>query len=338
MRKGIVAGGNLIVDNIKIIDYYPDRNMMANIIKEPKVSVGGCPHNVLVDISKLKVDIPLYALGLIGNDSSGDLVLKSFELNKIDTNFVCRTSTLQTSFTDAMIVKDTGERTFFHYGGANSELDFKHFVGVEVTNAKIFHLANLLHLDRLDSSDEEFGLMSAKVLKYLIDRGLKTSVDLVSVKSDLFPKIVQHCLKYVNYLIINELEAESLSGFQIRDKTGINFDNLKKTALFLIENGVNDLVAIHFPEGGYALDSKRKEYFEKSYTLEPKFIKSSVGAGDSFCSGILYSLHQDLDISQGLKIANACARFNLFDETATGGAQNLIIINQFIESKENLEA
>jgi sugar/nucleoside kinase (ribokinase family) len=333
MRKGIVGGGNLIVDYIKIIDYYPNKNMMCNIVADPRVAIGGCPHNVLIDLAKMEVDIPLYALGLVGTDSAGDLVLEDFNKYNVDTELVSRTSLRTTSFTDAMIESTTGNRTFFHYGGANSELDFEHFVNVKNVGAKIFHLANLLHLEKLDSDDSEYGLISARVLKYLIDVGFKTSVDLVSVKSDLFRKVVDHCLKYIDYLIINEIEAESLSNLQIRTNEGINFDNLKKTAEFLISKGVRNLVVIHFPEGGYSLDLNYNETYSESFMVEPQYIKSAVGAGDAFCSGILYSLHEGLEMKEALNIANACARFNLFDATATGGAQTMSKVKAFLEIK-----
>lgn len=335
MRKGIIGGGNLIVDNIKIIDYYPDKNMMCNIVEDPRVAIGGCPHNVLIDLAKMQVDIPLYALGLVGLDYGGDLIFKDFQENSIDTQFIQRTDKRATSFTDVMIEKTTGNRTFFHYGGANSELDYKHFLKAgEESNAKIFHLANLLHLETLDSEDSQYGLISAKVLNYLVEKGFKTSVDLVSVKSDLFTQIVKFCLKYINYLIINEIEAESLSGFKIRTSNGINKENLIKTGEFLIDNGVMDLVVIHFPEGGFAIDKNKKVYHADSYNVQGSKIKSAVGAGDAFCSGILYSLHEELNIDEALKIANACARFNLFHPTATGGAQNLTTVKNFINSTQ----
>lgn len=86
MRNGIIGGGNLIVDYIKIIDYYPNKNMMCNIIKDPIVAIGGCPHNVLIDLAKMKVDIPLVALGLVGNDKEGDLIIKDFIDHNVDVS------------------------------------------------------------------------------------------------------------------------------------------------------------------------------------------------------------------------------------------------------------
>ncbi len=82
------------------------------------------------------------------------------------------------------------------------------------------------------------------------------------------------------------------------------------------------------------MDSKRTVTYSESFTLDAQYIRSAVGAGDAFCSGILYSLHEGLEIKQAIDLANACARFNLFDATATGGAQPLSTVIDFL-SKNN---
>jgi sugar/nucleoside kinase (ribokinase family) len=61
-------------------------------------------------------------------------------------------------------------------------------------------------------------------------------------------------------------------------------------------------------------------------------IKGTAGAGDAFCAGMLFGLHEDLSLSTSLRLANASARFNLTSPTCTDGAVSLIQLNQFIES------
>jgi hypothetical protein len=48
-RKGILAAGNFIVDHVKIIDDYPQQDMLASIVSESQ-SNGGGPYNVLKDL------------------------------------------------------------------------------------------------------------------------------------------------------------------------------------------------------------------------------------------------------------------------------------------------
>ena len=49
-RKGILAGGNFILDQVKIIDAYPEQDMLATILEE-RICNGGGPYNVLKDLA-----------------------------------------------------------------------------------------------------------------------------------------------------------------------------------------------------------------------------------------------------------------------------------------------
>ena len=51
-RKGVLAGGNWIVDQVKIIDILPQRDKLANILDQAQ-GTGGSPYNLLVNLSRL---------------------------------------------------------------------------------------------------------------------------------------------------------------------------------------------------------------------------------------------------------------------------------------------
>lgn len=336
MKNGIIAAGNWIIDKVKFIDILPQRNMLANISDEV-MGLGGGPHNVLVDLAKMNIGIPLAGAGIIGNDADGDYILKVIKEHNIDTKHIQKTIEKGTSYTDVMSVKNSGDRTFFHYRGANATLDYEHFVNIN-TEHKIFYLAYLLLLDKLDSEDKEYGVVAAKVLNLLQKKGYKTTVDVVSEQSDRFRKIVNPCLPYIDYLILNEIEAGTSTGFQIRKQdNSIDPVNIHKAAEALINGGVKEWVIIHFPEGGFAIDTKKNKYFVPSFLVEQKDIVSSVGAGDAFCAGALYGLHEGLPIEQILKIANASARFNLFGATTTDGAVSIGEIKKYLETARQRE-
>ena len=65
MRTGIIAAGTWLADLIKFIPYYPAPGNLVSIEKE-EVGLGGCAHNVLMDLAKLQSGLPLYAAGCIG--------------------------------------------------------------------------------------------------------------------------------------------------------------------------------------------------------------------------------------------------------------------------------
>jgi hypothetical protein len=60
MRSGILAGGNWIVDHLKIIDVWPTQDALASILTEANRN-GGSPYNVLKDLFCLGAPFPLPA-------------------------------------------------------------------------------------------------------------------------------------------------------------------------------------------------------------------------------------------------------------------------------------
>src|SRR3954465_10141460 len=100
-RSGLLAGGNWIIDQVKMIDVYPQREQLANIRSQSQ-GTGGAPFNVLVDLAKLGVDFPLAAAGFVGKDLLGEQVFQSCRKYKIDTKFLKTHPLLSTSYTDVM--------------------------------------------------------------------------------------------------------------------------------------------------------------------------------------------------------------------------------------------
>lgn len=321
-RRGLLAGGNWIIDQVKLIDVYPQREQLGNIRSQHQ-GTGGAPYNVLVDLAILGADFPLFAAGLVGKDPLGDAILQDCRQHKIDPRCLRSTPKANTSYTDVMTEEGNGRRTFFHYRGANAlwkgeDVDFTKI------KARIFHLGYLLLLDALDEPDAKFGSKAAKLLAAAQAAGLKTSVDVVSEDSDRFARIVQPALKYVDYCILNEIEAGKTTGFKIRQADGaLDTVSLRHAAGALLQQGVQELVVIHFPEGGFARTRKGEDVWQTSVKLPPKYIAGSAGAGDAFCAGVLLGLHEGWELARCLQAGVCAAAMSLTDPTCTAGMKPL---------------
>ena len=330
-RRGIISAGTWLVDNVKIIEQYPARGNLTTISRVEK-GLGGCSHNVLADLAGLGTDLPLYAGGCIGRDALGDYMQREIARLGIDGHNMLVLPDAATSYTDVMSERDGGIRTFFHFRGANARLGAEQVLQME-TQARIFHLGYLLLLDELDSPDPEYGVVAARVLKGLQRQGYETSVDVVSEEGDRFRRVVEPCLPYIDYLIVNEIEAGAVCGLQLRDPKGVLLhDRMEEAAETLVQRGVGCLCAIHCPEGGYARTRDGESSWCSSVPVAAKQIISSVGAGDAFCAGMLYAQHEGMPLHDALRFANASARFNLFSATSTGGAPTLGQLTEFIHS------
>jgi sugar/nucleoside kinase (ribokinase family) len=323
-RIGILAGGNWIIDQVKIIDTYPAQEQLANI-KGQHQGTGGSPYNVLLNLAKLGVEFPLQAAGLVGKDALGAQIIEDCARHKIDTKFLKATPEAPTSYTDVMTVAGTGKRTFFHHRGANALWDGKD-LDFAKTKARFFHLGYLLLLDKMDAINKEGVTLAARVLAAAQAAGLKTCIDVVSEASDRFKAVVTPALKHCDYAIINEYESAMVTGFKIRKEGKLDTVSLRHAAGAILQHGVRELVVIHFPEGCFARTRDGKDHWQPSLKVPDKAIAGTAGAGDAFAAGVLLGLHEGWDLQKCLLTGVCSAAASLSDPTCTGGMKPLAAV------------
>ena len=68
-RVGLLAGGNWIIDQVKIIDVYPQPEQLANIRSQSE-GTGGAAYNVLIDLANTGAPFPLLGAGMVGGMGS----------------------------------------------------------------------------------------------------------------------------------------------------------------------------------------------------------------------------------------------------------------------------
>lgn len=318
MRRGICVAGNMIVDITYPIEGWPRQGELVHIRDGITRSTGGAVCNVSVSLAKLDPELPLWALGRIGEDAEGDLVLRVLGAHgNIDTSNVIREGI--SAFTNVMADRHSKQRTFFTYLGANArfcETDIRW----ENLPARIFHIGYILLLDALDQPDEDFGSRMARLLHSAQAHGLKTSIDVVSEASDRFRRLVPQALCYTDYCVINEYEAEQTTGIQLRNADGMLLvENMPAALKAMKAMGVSTWAVIHCPEGGYGLDENDRYVKLGSLILPQDYIAGSVGAGDAFCAGVLYGAEKDWPLERALDLGIAVATASLSDVSATGG-------------------
>ena len=266
--------------------------------------------------------MPLVASGFAGHDAEGDFVLE--ELGKypnINLSMVKRDG--RTSFTAVMSNNQTKERTFFQHAGANAYYGEEHIDWNDL-DVDIFHIGYILLLPHLDEPDAEYGTKMARLLHRVQKMGIKTSIDVVSESGDRFAKLVKPALKYSNYCVINELEAQQTTGVTLRDEDGtLYIDNMPKALQKLKELGVKDWAVIHCPEVGCGIDEKG-DYFQVPSPKLPKgYIQGTVGAGDAFCAGILYAAYKEMSMEDALKLGACSAAASLSAVSASDGVKTV---------------
>ena len=320
-QKGIAIAGNMIVDMLYPISGFPKPGELTTITGDVSRASGGCLCNDIIDLAALDGTLPLTALGRIGSDEPGDFVLEKLRAwPNINLDQVKRYGT--TSFTLVMADEITKQRSFYQCRGANADF-CEADIDWDALDADILHIGYILLLDALDAPDGEYGTKMARLLHTAQKRGIKTSIDVVTEAGERFQRIVAPALKYTDYCVINEIEAQATTGVELVDGQGKLIRGNLTAALWKMKDlGVSTWAVIHCPEGGFGLD-ERDNYVEvPGLQLPEGYIKGSVGAGDAFCSGVLYAAWKGMGLTEAIELGTAAAACSLSQPGATEGMRS----------------
>ena len=319
-RKGICCAGNMIVDITYPIETWPKQNELTHITEGIQQSTGGSVCNTITDLAKLDPTMHLVASGFAGHDAEGDFMLEEMKkCPNIDLSMVKRNG--RTSFTAVMSNNQTKERTFFQHAGANAYYG-EDDIDWDKLDVNIFHIGYILLLPNLDQEDKEYGTKMARLLARAQKAGMKTSIDVVSESGDRFKRLGTPALKYCDYCVINELEAQQTTGVLLRDEHDkLHRENFKAALQKMRELGVSKWAVIHCPEIGCGIDENGNYFEQPSLHLPKGYIKGTVGAGDAFCAGILYSAETGKTLPEALKIGACTAAASLSEVSASDGVK-----------------
>jgi len=316
-RNGIMAAGNFIVDQVKIIDAWPEQDTLANIASET-TSNGGGPYNVLKDLEALGAEFPLEAAGLLGRDADARWIRADCSAHGIDVSQLRATGRAATSYTDAMCVASDGRRTFFHQRGANALFSPEH-VELRNSGARIFLLGYLLLLDAMDQVDEHGRTGASRSLEEARSLGFLTAVETVSAIDERFREVVMASLCYADLFFLNEVEASSVLGRRV-DPTS---PSLRRAADDIAALGAPGRVVLHTEQGAVCREPDGTLIAQPSLDLPSGYIKGSTGAGDAFAAGFLLGVHWDADTRTNLLQGVCAAAQSLTHPTASGGMKPL---------------
>ena len=287
-RAGVLCAGTILVDVGKVIDAYPALDHLATI-EQVSVSTGGPGLNMAVDLRMLGATFPIGVLGAVGDDQHAAFILAECARLGIETAGVRMLAGAVTSFTDGMIEKDGGRRTFFHHSGANALFDAS-TADLATPRARILHAG-------------------APGIHPVMDRPRPDGGNGWSAE------VALPCLPYLDSIVINELEAGALTGIDVTVPTAdghVDWPALEAMALAMIELGVSALAVVHFPAGCVAAAPGGRTWRQGSVQLPREQVRSTTGAGDAFAAGVILGLHDGWPVERCLRLgvasAAACVR------------------------------
>ncbi|GAA4401724.1 carbohydrate kinase family protein [Fodinibacter luteus] len=319
-RHGVLCAGTAVVDLSKVIDHYPPLDHIA-IIEEFSLGTGGPGLNMAVDLTRLGAPFPVAFAGVVGEDANGDHILAACRAAGIDASGLVRVAGADTSFTDAMVERHGGRRTFFHHVGANALLT-DDLLDVEGSAARILHLgAPGLH-PRLDETGADGRNGWVRLLERAQVAGIRTNLELVSLDPARMAEVAAPCLPHLDTIVINDLEAAALLGSDLAAEgadESVPWPGLERLALGLVDRGVRRLAVVHFPAGCVAAAPGGRVWRQGSVRVPRDAVRSTTGAGDAFAAGVLHGIHEEWPVERSLALGVASAAACLTSPTTSDG-------------------
>jgi sugar/nucleoside kinase (ribokinase family) len=309
-RRGIVLAGTVVLDVIHMIEHWPDEEQIA-FIRATIEAPGGPPHNAAAGLVKLGATFPVVMIGIVGDDAHGDTFVAKAKAHGLDTSHMRRVSGVGTDVTLVMTSMTTARRTFFVHPGANATMIPAHMLPPH-DQGKIYYLGSPGISTSMDASDGwRTAFSAARAIGY------KTCMELCPVPPELQRAQSLPCLPLLDYFVINDSEAEILSGLPVSQNGKFNAELAFTAAQKLFDLGVCELVGIHHPDGAIGLRKSGEKAYAPSVNVPQLEVAGTVGAGDAFYAGMLFGIHEEWSLEKSLALANAAAATSLHSVTTS---------------------
>ena len=297
----VLSLGIYVVDVLgRPIDQFPEKGKLA-LFDELEIHTGGCANNTAIALTRL--GIPAGAMGKIGTDAFGDLILQGLGDNGVNTAGMQQDPSSSTSFTFVAVASD-GERTFYHYIGANGELCEEDLDWDIIKSAKILHIAGALVLPRFDGAPMANVLQKAKTLK------ITTSLDTAYDATGKWMETLEPCLPYVDMFMPSIVEAQHLTGLS----------EYREITQFLRSTYGIHTIVIKMGENGSYASTPEAEYLAPAYPVDAV---DATGAGDAYVAGFLAGTLMGWDLKATAELASATGAACVTAMGTTAGIQNL---------------
>jgi len=305
----VLCLGIFVADIVaKPIVSMPDKGKLA-LVDTMELHTGGCASNTGYALNKLGISTGL--MGKVGIDGFGDYFINYMKSAGLDIRGIKRTSKANTSATMVMVSPD-GERTFFHYLGANAELCYEDIDFDIIKEAKILHIAGSFLMPKFD------GEPASMVLKQAKEWGITTSLDTAWDSKGKWMSVIEPCLQYLDIFMPSIEEAKMITG---KDKPS-------DVAEFLLSYGIK-VVALKMGEKGSYIRTKDWEIHLPIYKVDTV---DATGAGDAFAAGFLAGVAKGWDYKESARLGNAVGACCVTAIGSVAGIKNMDETLEFMRS------
>ena len=267
----ILNFGSLNIDYVYKVDHIVKK---GETISSQSLNLfsGGKGLNQSVALGKSGVNV--YHAGAIGSD--GGFLLDILKEAGVNTTYVDILDMVQTG--SAIIQNDKdGENCIILYGGANQMIQKS-------------------HIDKVlsDFSEGDFLILQNEIneLPYLIEKAHQKKLTVVLNPSPMDEKVFELPLNYIDYFILNEVEAMQLTGGVVDQK-----DIIER----LGEKFPRAKIVLTLGQEGSLFTDGKKVIGQKSYKVETV---DTTGAGDTYTGYFISGIVKETGIQKAMELAS----------------------------------
>ena len=250
------------------------------------INYGGGAMNVAVGLNNFGIKTAPYIS--IGKDQVGREIFEYLRSKKISPSLIHTTSNHKTGFSIIITAEKDREHTIFSFKGAS---DYLRVSGLSQFRTDWFYVASLTNKE-WEVDFERIGRQSKRGTKIAWNPGSMQLKEYLQMK---------RLMKFVDLLILNKSEARNLVSKIKKLKACKKVDDPKYLLHELQGLGAKKVVITEGSKGVKAIDEKQKFYYYPAKSIKKRVV-DTVGAGDSFASGLMAGLVRWDDFDKALQL------------------------------------
>ena len=274
----VLCFGSLNIDYTYKVDHFVKKGETLSS-ESLKVFSGGKGLNQSIALAKAGADI--WHAGAIGSD--GIFLVKELEKAGVNTEYITVLENVRTG--NAIIQNDKeGDNCIILYGGAN------HAITKEQVNSVLehFHSGDFLVLQN-----------EINELPYIMGQAHKKEMKIVLNPSPMNDRIFELPLAYVNYFVLNEIEAGQLLNMEIKE----GFDG-KELSKKLLERFPEAAIVLTLGSDGSVYLDKQNRVCQSAFRVKTV---DTTAAGDTFTGFFIGGILKKLSVGDAMEMASKAA-------------------------------
>ena len=307
---GVLLIGSLNIDLVSRVETMvkPGETIMG---KDFQTFPGGKGLNQAVAAARAGGEVTM--VGVLGTDSNSQVIRRLMKDEKIDQSFVsevdgvCGTAIIE--------VDSSGQNRIIVIAGANSKLKAKNVDEKALSSVK----EKKILLAQLESPIEELEILFKRAKEEEFFTILNPAP--AAALSNSF-------VSYVDLLIPNQFEAETLTGIRISDEASA-IEAGKK----LMATGVGSVLITLGGDGSLLITKDGSQHFP-AFSVSPI---DTTAAGDAFCGALATSLSKGVSLQDAIPFASAAGALATTKTGATPSLPTASEISSMLINMNNKE-